>query len=45
VVDNDLICERLIMGSLNNGVCQKKISKYFGTICCKFSTFFGGQIL
>jgi len=39
VVDNDLICERLIMGSLYNGVCQKKISKYFGTICYKFSTF------
>lgn len=43
MVDNDLICERLVMGSLNNAVSKKKKLKFYGTICYKFSAFFCGR--
>ena len=39
MVDNDLICERLIMGSLNKAVLFKKIKKLWYDLF-KFSAFF-----
>ena len=42
MVDNDLICERLIMGSLNNGVRQKKSQNILVQFVIIFQLFFCG---
>lgn len=44
MVDNDLICESLIIGILNNGVCKKNPKIFWYDLLC-FHLFVAHSIL